>query len=292
MKVEVVETIKNDNIDMIRFVLEDVSLELANGFRRIILSEVPCMAVDEVIFLENDSPLFDEIIAHRLGLIPLKSDIENYNLPNQCDCGGVGCTLCRAELTCTIQADLDGTLVKSKDLISTDPNIVPVNDKIIIAKLQKGSSLEFEAYTRLGIGRDHAKWQPVSTVGFGNFPDVTIDSKKCQSCSNQCIAGDRCPESLIKFGGNKAKLIKEYWKECTVCKSCAKYCPEEAIEVNEVSNKFIFVVEGTGALPIKTILIKALEIFQEKVEEFQGNLANKELFGLEFIILSFSFYNL
>jgi DNA-directed RNA polymerase subunit D len=266
---------------MIRFVLDDVQLELANAFRRIILSEVPCMAIDEVIFLENDTPLFDEIIAHRLGLIPLTTDIKNYNLPENCSCGGVGCSLCQVELTCSVKTELDGTVVTSKDLVSTDPMVKPVTDHIVIAKLQKNSSLEFEAYARLGIGKDHAKWQSVSTVGFGYYPDLKIDSKLCASCSDPCVASRRCPEILIDFTTGKAELIKDYWHKCTLCKACEKTCPKQAVKVGSIPNKYIFVVEGTGALPIKTILEKACEIMVEKCEEFQSNLKNPELFPIK-----------
>jgi len=265
---------------MVRFVLEDAPLEIANAFRRIILSEVPCMAIYEVNFLENDTPLFDEIIAHRLGLIPLTTDIKNYNLPEYCSCGGVGCSLCQVELTCSVKTELDGTMVTSKDLVSTDPQVKPVNENIIIAKLQKNSSLEFEAYARLGIGRDHAKWQSVSTVGFGNMGEVKIDNKLCSSCSDPCIASRRCPEVIIDFTTGKAEMIKDYWQKCTLCNACAKVCPKQAIKVTAVPNKYLFVVEGTGALPIKTVLEKACEIMVEKCEEFQSNLKNPELFPL------------
>ena len=74
MKIEVFERIQNENIDIVRFVLEGVNVELANAFRRIILTEVPSMAVVEVLFVENDGVLYDEFLAHRLGLIPLTTD--------------------------------------------------------------------------------------------------------------------------------------------------------------------------------------------------------------------------
>ncbi|MCP4761771.1 MAG: DNA-directed RNA polymerase subunit D [archaeon] len=281
MKIEVFETIKNENIDIIRFFVDGLSLELANAFRRIILSEVPCMAIDEIIFLENGSPLFDEFIAHRLGLMPLTTDLKHYNIREECACGGVGCSLCQVELTCSIKADLDGTIVTSKDLISTDPKIVPVKDDIIIAKLQKNSSLEFEAYARLGIGKEHAKWQPVSTVGFGYYPEIKIKNSSCKKCEDPCIASRRCPERLIDFSTGKAVLIKDFQHECTICASCSKYCPQEAIEVSSTPNKFVFSVEGTGALPIKEILQRALDELVEKVEEFEGNIKDKELFPMK-----------
>lgn len=281
MKIKVFERIQNDNIDIMKFVLDGVTLELANAFRRIILEEVPCMAVDEVIFLENDSPLFDEIVAHRLGLIPLTTDLESYNIPEDCSCGGAGCTLCQVELTCSKTADLDGEMVRTSDLSSTDPKVKPVNDRVIIAKLQKNSTLEFEAYARLGLGMDHAKWQPVSAVGFGYYPDVNIDDSKCSDCKNPGIAAKRCPEQVIDFDGKKASMIKDYEHTCTICASCEKYCPEEAITVDHVKNKYIYVIEGSGALPIKEVILKAADVLDAKIDEFDSYLSDEEAFPPE-----------
>jgi DNA-directed RNA polymerase subunit D len=278
VKVNVFERIQNDKLDSIKFEIEGVSLEFANAFRRLVLSEVPTMAIDEVIFLENDSPLFDEIIAHRLGLIPLTTDLKNYNLPHECSCGGVGCTLCQVELTCSVKADLDGHIVTSGDLQTTDPAVKPVNDKVVLAKLQKNSSLVFEAFARLGEGRDHAKFQPAQ-IGFGNTPDVNIDASKCPACPNQCIAAKRCPEEIIEFSG-KAKLVKDYWQSCTVCEACQRACPMDAIEVGDKPNSYVFTIETTGAITIKEVIERAMIVFQEKVDEFLEHLENKELFPL------------
>ena len=74
------------NDHRIAFIVEGLSIEMVNALRRILLTEIPVMAIDEVIILKNDSPLYDEIIAHRLGLIPLTTDLETYNLPEECEC--------------------------------------------------------------------------------------------------------------------------------------------------------------------------------------------------------------
>jgi DNA-directed RNA polymerase subunit D len=76
----------------LRFIIKGISIEMVNALRRIMLSWIPCMAVDEVIILKNDSPLYDDILAHRIGLIPLTTDLEVYNLPEDCECGGFGCS--------------------------------------------------------------------------------------------------------------------------------------------------------------------------------------------------------
>jgi len=96
------------------FIIEGISVEMVNALRHIILTEIPVMAIDEVIILKNDSPLYDEVVAHRLGLIPLKTNLKNYNLPRDCECGGYGCSLCQVSLTCEITNTSNKSLVISK----------------------------------------------------------------------------------------------------------------------------------------------------------------------------------
>src|SRR5512136_936408 len=102
-----------------------------NALRRIVLAEVPSMAIDEVVMIENSSILQDEMIAHRLGLVPLKTDLEGYNLPEDCECKSeFGCPQCRVTLTLNAEAR-DGTrTVYSGEIVSENEEIVPVSDKI------------------------------------------------------------------------------------------------------------------------------------------------------------------
>ncbi len=271
MKIEVIEHIQNKNQDLMKFILEGVSVELANAFRRIILTEVPSMAITEVLFVENDSVLFDEMIAHRLALIPLTTDLKNYNLPDECSCGGQGCTLCQVQLECDVRAQNNEVIVYSGDLKSMDEKIRPVSDKIIIGKLGKKSSIVFEAYAQLGIGMDHAKFQPVCSVGYKYFPDVKIDnSKMTETDVDEVIKHDHTKLFIKKDG--KLALVDDYWKGPDFTGSAERYVPHGAIQTNYTPNKFIFTIEGTGALPIKEILSKAIEIFLEKLDEFEDQL--------------------
>jgi len=73
VKIEILE--KNDT--NLRIVVKDADVPLMNALRRIALAEVPCMAIEEVVMIENSSILQDEIIAHRLGLTPLKTDLDS-----------------------------------------------------------------------------------------------------------------------------------------------------------------------------------------------------------------------
>lgn len=56
----------------IKFVLSDTDTSMANTLRRIMIAEVPTLAVDLVEFHENSTVLNDEYIAHRLGLVPIR----------------------------------------------------------------------------------------------------------------------------------------------------------------------------------------------------------------------------
>ena len=76
MKIEVLEKDETN----LRVIVRDADVPLMNALRRIVLAEVPSMAIDEVVMIENSSILQDEMIAHRLGLVPLKTDLDAYNL--------------------------------------------------------------------------------------------------------------------------------------------------------------------------------------------------------------------
>ncbi len=272
MKIDVFERVHNENLDMVKFVLDGVGVELANAYRRIILTEVATMAITEVLFVENDSVLYDEMIAHRIGLIPLTTDLKNYNLPEECSCGGQGCTLCQAQLMCEVHAESEPRNVYSGDLESMDPKIHPINDKLLIAKLGKKTSCVFEAYAQLGQGKDHAKFQPVCSIGYKYYPKVTVDNSKFTSEAqiDEFLKKEHTKLFVKKDG--KLATVKDYWKGPDYTDSIASLAPNGAITIEFVPNKFIFTVEGTGALPLKEVFTRATEVFLEKLEEFEEQL--------------------
>ena len=156
--------------ETLRFVLSDVSPAFANALRRIMVSEVPVMAIDDVMILENNSVMYDEILAHRLGLIPVTTD-QAYNLPEECTCKSeLGCERCRASFSLEIEASDPVEVVYSSHLRPENPDVRPVSDKIPIVKLVQGQKVKLEAYARLGRGKAHAKWQPVSACTYSYDP--------------------------------------------------------------------------------------------------------------------------
>jgi len=147
----------------VRLRLKGVDRAYANAIRRLAISQVPTMAIDDVVILENSSVMFDELVAHRLGLIPLRTDLSRYNLPEDCDCkSALGCPKCRVLLVLDAEAADKVKPVNSGDLVSEDPDTKPISDLIPILKLGPGQKVKLEAYARLGKGSEHAKWQPTS----------------------------------------------------------------------------------------------------------------------------------
>lgn len=259
-----------------RVIVEGADTAFLNSLRRIMLAEVPSMAIDEVVIIENSSMLHDEILAHRMGLIPLKTDLNSYNLPEECPCKSeLGCNLCRASLTLDVEAKDNTKTVYSGDLISENPNIVPVSARIPIVKLAPDQRIKLEAYARLGKGEKHAKWQPVSVCAYKQFPKVKIDEKNCDSCG-KCV--DVCPKRVLTVTENEKKLELRNVIECTVCKDCVDACPKSppAVEVSWDKDVFVFDVESTGALPVERIVLEALKIMDKKAESFLEQLAVKK----------------
>ena len=143
----------------------NVPRQYVNAIRRTSISEVPTLAIDDVVILENSSVMHDEAIAHRLGLIPLLTNLSRFVMPHECDCKStLGCSKCRLLLVLDSEANEKTKVVTSGELVSEDELIQPVSKDIPIITLTPGQKLKFEAYARLGIGRDHAKWQPTSAA--------------------------------------------------------------------------------------------------------------------------------
>jgi DNA-directed RNA polymerase subunit D len=159
VSIEVIES----SDESVKVRLKGIDRTYANAIRRFAISEVPSMAIDEVVILENSSVMYDELLAHRLGLLPLKTDLDRYILPEECDCRNpLGCSKCRVLLVLDAQARDKVLTVYSGNLVSEDKEIVPIEDKIPVVKLAPGQKVKLEAYAKLGRGKEHAKWQPVS----------------------------------------------------------------------------------------------------------------------------------
>ncbi len=246
--------------DKIQFLVEGVDVSFANALRRTMLTRLPSMAIDEVLVLENTSVMYDEILAHRLGLIPLTTPLDDYNMPKACECEGKGCTLCQCTLTLEKEAKDQELVVYSHDLTSQDPKVVPAAGEIPLVKLAPYQRLIVEAYARLGTGLEHAKFQPVATVAYKYIPVVGVDKEKCSRCG-ACV--EACPKKILVIDGDT--ISTQNTLDCTLCELCVQECEPGAITIESKENSFLFKVESTGALPPDEIVERAIEILKERI---------------------------
>jgi DNA-directed RNA polymerase subunit D len=267
-----IKVLEKDDTSM-RLLIRGVDIPYVNALRRLITSEVPCMAIDEIVMIENSSVLQDEMIAHRLGLIPLKTDLESYNLPEDCPCKSeFGCNLCRVTLALDAEAKGGSRTIYSGDMVSENSNIIPISDTIPILKLAKEQKIKLEAYARLGKGKNHAKWQPVSMCTYKYYPKIEI-SKKCDACG-KCV--DVCPRKVFVKNGDKLEIRDLV--ACTLCQDCYEICPQKppAIEISEEEDAFIFSLESTSALPPEKIVTEAVKILDRQLKELETQIKVKK----------------
>lgn len=240
----------------LKAVVEDTPPSLINSLRRVIISELPVMAIDYVVVVTNTSVMYDEMLAHRLGLIPLTTPLKDLPHIEDCESGLADPSECTVRLT--LQATAEGdVVVYSGDLVSDRPDVVPVYKDMPIVKLVKGQSVVLEAYAKLGRARDHAKWQ-AAVASYYYYPKVVVKEESCrESCKEVC----RSLEDPLECTFNKA------W-------TCKDLCGD-GVEVSWEKNKYVFWVESYGNYDVETALREAFRILKKKFTDFAETLQRK-----------------
>ncbi|KAJ5329910.1 DNA-directed RNA polymerase dimerization [Penicillium brevicompactum] len=223
-----VEFHRNDQFEA-SFSLIGLDAAVANAFRRILMAEIPTIAIEDCFIHNNTSVIQDEVLAQRLGLIPLKGSVEGINwmqwFKKATEEGGEEDGPCDFN-TIVLHLDVEcyknehaakdeqdprklytNSNVYAKDLMFTpvgrqeqyfvdDGAIAPVNPDILIAKLRPGQAIQMELHCQKGIGADHAKFSPVATASYRLLPDINIqrpiigdDAKKFAKCFPKGVIG-------------------------------------------------------------------------------------------------------
>ena len=257
--------------DTIRFLIEGVDTAFVNSLRRTMVAEVPTMTIEDIFYFDNSSLVPDEILANRIGFTPLKTDLDSYVLPEDCDCEAeLGCPKCRAVLTMDVEATDGSVTVYSGDLVPDDPNTAPASGNVMLAKLATGQAIRFEAYAQLGQGKVHSKWSPVSMCVYQNVSMVPItDQAKAEECITDC-------QDAAVIEKDHLKIIDIQKFES--CKRCRELAPREFIMENMKPDEFLFTVESTGALPPKRIVTEAANILKKKLAALAEKVEKEDLY--------------
>jgi DNA-directed RNA polymerase subunit D len=237
------------------FLIKDTTPAFVNALRRSIIEAVPTMAIEDVEFKQNSSVMYDEMIALRLGLLPLKTDLGSYNIISECTCKGEGCAKCTVTFTLSAKGPC---IVYASDLKSKDPAIVPVYPDMPITKLLKGQELELTATARLGFGKEHSKWTPAHAY-YAQEPKVKVNnnSPKLVECKS------KYPPQIFDGGKISDKKIIELNLVDAVEGIC-----DEVVKVEYDDKNIIFSIETFGQLDLKTIVKKALDSLKSQADDF------------------------
>nr|GMD13506.1 DNA-directed RNA polymerases II, IV and V subunit 3-like [Ipomoea batatas] len=275
--------------DYMKFELRETDASMANALRRVMIAEVPTIAIDLVEIECNSTVLNDEFIAHRLGLIPLTSErAMSMRFSRDCDaCDGDGqCEYCSVEFYLRVKCITDQTLdVTSKDLLSSDHTVVPVDYSdsssgfgnseskgVIIVKLRRGQELRLRAIARKGIGKDHAKWSPAATVAFMYEPDIYIneDMMDTLSLEEKRSIVDSSPTKVFDIDPVTQQIVvvdaEAYTYDDEVLKKIASMDKPGLIEIHAKEDSFIFTVESTGAIKASQLVLNAIDILKQKLD--------------------------
>jgi len=262
MKVKTIELKGNKGI----LKIEDTNVYFVNSLRRIMLSELPKLAITGVIVYDNTSPLFDEIIAHRLGLIPIPTDLQLLTFREECKCKGKGCPNCTVRYT--LSKEEEG-VVYSGDLQPEDKSWAIKEDKIPIVQLSTDQRIILEVDAVLGKNKDYAKWQSVLAPSYKRETNNEFDKKRLDEVKE--FIKD-LPKDLVELKGNKLEM-KDITK-LTILESYIDKAKVDFITVKRDPAKITFSFETDGSLSAKDALKESINILTKKYEEL-GKLLKK-----------------
>ena len=262
-----------------RFILSDTDVSMANTLRRIMIAEVPTLAIDLVEFHDNSTVLNDEYIAHRLGLVPIRYQAPNSLKGGDCtdaflshrDCVCYErCPRCSVEFELEMDYDKENAkrpegerdmpiTITSRDLLSNNALVMPAHflneeeadeshdEGISIVKMGPGQKLKLKAVARMGISKEHAKWCPVAVATYRFWPVVTINEEQCATLTleQKQELVDACPDRIIELDEVTGKLIEaeNSWDIATFTEDLAT--AQKAMKQRPEDDDFVTVVQAT-----------------------------------------------
>jgi len=226
-----------------RFLVRGISPAFANGIRRAMIADVPTFSIDTVRVIENTSVMFDEQIGLRLGLVPLETDLDDFEVGDEV----------------TLSIDVEGPdTAYSGDLVSNDALVQPADQNVPIIDLKDGQRLEVEADAVLDHGREHAKHQGGVAVGYRHLQrvDVVGDKSEFDEDEPQILRG------VIEDDGDLI-ATSEFDNDLT-----NRY-PGKELDVIDVENAFVFHVETDGSFTVDELVVRGIETIRDRADDLR-----------------------
>ncbi|KAM3930714.1 DNA-directed RNA polymerases I and III subunit RPAC1 [Leptodactylus fuscus] len=283
--------------DVLEFDMVGIDAALANAFRRILLAEVPTMAIEKVYVYNNTSIIQDEILAHRLGLIPIRADPRLFEYRNSEEGEGTDIDTLQFELNVCCSRNpraskdssdpnelyLDHKVYTSHikwlpqgnqaDLLPENDPPRPVHSDILIAQLRPGQEIHVVMHCVKGIGKDHAKFSPVSTASYRLLPEITLLqpvegklAERLQRCFSPGVI------SVDNVNGKKVARVENARMDTCSREIFRHDDLKNLVKIGRVRDHFIFSVESSGILPPDTLLKEAIKVLMGKCRRFLDEL--------------------
>jgi len=290
MKTQIIDGWPKGN--RIKILITDTDAAQANAIRRTILTDVPKMAISKVRFelgqtqdqkgeyFESVNALPDEVIAHRLAMIPIPTYLDEFVFPEDDPANeGLpedqwGSPASQIIYHCSIRGpsseDRDETkTVRAGDLNvlgETKLQIAESHQAIPITILLHGQYLEFYAYATLGRGRDHAKWAPASAVSFHQREVAVLNNKKKAKILFDLDLGvsqaDFGKDGRIEDINMVEKMRKAMAQVSQGTGRAADF--DNAITMEKVDKEFVFSFDTDGSLSPEAVFNQACEVLSSR----------------------------
>ncbi len=268
--------------------VNNADISIVNAVRRIMISEVPTIAVNEVRIVTNGTVYNDEYIAHRLALVPIsitRNILSQINYADACNCESY-CDQCTILFEINVTCDTDETRIVTTDdmrtnhmLFSSQSPFHKLTSPIPIVVIKKGQSLQLIALATKGIGQDHAKWSPVTAIGLKTQIDISVNQGIWSNLSSDAKNGfiQSCPSKVYEMTDLEDLGNPKPW-DCTMCGNCVEYADSRlnAPKLVELAfakrPSFLLTIESTGSLdPYETVL-EAFVVLKNKLSRLKQDL--------------------
>ncbi|KAF9224370.1 hypothetical protein BS17DRAFT_752395 [Gyrodon lividus] len=282
-----VERLSNRSID---FDLVGVDASIANAFRRILIAEVPTVGIERAYVWDNTSVIVDEVLAHRIGLVPLNVDpaLLDFKDPQNDQATDRNTLVFRLRAACERRknAPKDATdpkkLYTNSEVLSSQlewmpqgeqANVMaanppgPTNPNIVLAKLRPGQEIDMELHAIKSVGKDHAKFCPVATASYRLLPKIILNPQKpvpphladkFQKCFSPGVIRIHPRTKEVSVDEKKARfesMSREVYRHPEF---------EGCVQLARVRDHFLFNIESEGFYPPERLLLEAILVMRTK----------------------------
>ena len=277
--------LRKSEISFAQVDFEDVNYSFVNSIRRSLVSMVPCLAIHEVDFhmgslgayvdeesgeekeYESISAMFNEIVAHRIGMLPIPTDEKTVEAFGD----SIGDDSKQPDIMYSLHKQGPCT-VYSGDLepVNGDSSLVIPETSVPIVKLAEGQAILVYAKAKMGTAKQHAKWQTAVAPRFYQAPTLTVSSGK----GSKTVIDTVGKEHFKKKGKNH--VIEDPVAAHEAIKKLESLWNDEdannAMTVTRNKTHFILEFETTGAMEAKLALEQALKSLDTHCKDFMTSI--------------------